>query len=157
MSELVKNHEVFSEEMYLDFAAEVIWPQLCPVREYDWIAHWECELLHSVSGYNELGCVFRTSFPAEGDPEVWVTNRFEPGERLEFVRSNAQRAIHFVIELRPEGKGTRLIWTHHVTALDERGRAALAGKAAAFKTQMRMVEAMLAHFLATGKCLGRDE
>ncbi|MEF2230851.1 MAG: FeoC-like transcriptional regulator, partial [Pseudodesulfovibrio sp.] len=126
------------------------------VREYDWIAHWECELLHSVGGYNEPGCVFRTAFPDEGDPEVWVTSRFEPCERLEFVRSNAQRAIHFVIGLAPEGGGTRLTWTHHVTALDERGRAGLAERATTFPAQIRMVEAMLAHFLETGKCLGRE-
>ena len=156
MSGIVSDHAVFNEEMYLDHAPEAVWPLLCPVREYEWIAHWECELLHSASGVNELGCVFRTAFPAEGGPEVWVTSRFEPCERLEFVRVNERRAIRFVIGLRPEGAGTRLRWTHHVTALDAAGRAGLAGRAETFAQQIRMLESMLGHYLATGACLGRD-
>ena len=64
-----------SADMHLDFAAEEIWPQLCPVREYDWIEIWDCEVLHTESGYNELGCVFRTDFPTEGGEEIWLTSR----------------------------------------------------------------------------------
>ena len=140
-------------EMNLAFPAEAVWPLLCPVREYDWIEVWDCELVHSVSGVNELGCVFRTAFPTEGDRETWVTSRFEPCERLEFVRVNNARAIRFVIRLFPEEGGTRLTWTQHVTPLNDAGREYLKDKPEAFRTQMAMCGKMLAQYLETGQML----
>ncbi|WP_319582308.1 SRPBCC family protein [uncultured Pseudodesulfovibrio sp.] len=141
-----------SAEMFLEHPAEAIWPLLCPVREYDWIAHWRCEVLRSESGVNELGCVFRTNLPGAG-PEVWLTSRFDPCERLEFVRTGRDRVIHFVIRLLPENGGTRLTWTHHVTTLTEAGNAELADKPAAFASQMAQLERMLGHYLETGGML----
>lgn len=146
-----------SAEMQLNFAAEQIWPQLCPVREYDWIEVWQCELLHSHSGYNEFGCVFKTDFPTEGGEEVWLTTRFEPHERIEFVRSNGVRVIHFIIQLTPEGIGTKMVWTHHVTALNEEGNAYVDGKPQTFAAQMSILETMLNHYLATGTMLRGKE
>jgi hypothetical protein len=122
------------------------------VREYDWIDHWRCEVLRSESGVNELGCVFRTDFPGEG-PEVWLTSRYEPCGRLEFVRTGRDRVIHFVIGLAPDGAGTRLTWTHHVTALTEAGNDGLSAKRAAFAAQMALLERMLGHYLETGEML----
>ncbi len=40
-------------------------PLLCPVREYEWIEPWQCEMLHSDSGFAEKNCVFRTDAPGE--------------------------------------------------------------------------------------------
>ena len=144
-------------EMHLPFAARGIWPLLCPVREYDWIETWECELVHSASGVNELGCVFRTAFPAEGDRETWVTSRFEPEERLEFVRVNSWRAIRFVIGLSPEPGGTRLTWTHHVTPLGADGKRYLENKPESFAAQVSMLEKRLVHYLETGEMLRGGE
>ena len=53
-----------SEEMYLEFPPGIVWPQLCPTREYELDRALECELVRSTSGYNGLDCVFRTDFPA---------------------------------------------------------------------------------------------
>lgn len=141
-----------SAEMRLNHPAEAIWPLLCPVREYDWIAHWRCEVLKSESGVNEPGCVFRTDFPAEG-PEVWLTSRFEPCERLEFVRTGPDRIIHFVIALAPDGDGTRLTWTHHVTALTEAGNGRLKDRPEAFAASAALLERMLGHYLDTSEML----
>lgn len=141
-----------STEMRFAHPAEVIWPLLCPVREYDWIAHWQCEILRSESGVNELGCVFRTAFPDDG-PEVWLTSRFEPCERLEFVRTGRDRIIRFVIGLAADGGGARLIWTHHVTTLTPEGGRALADKPRAFAKQTGLIERMLGHYLDNGRML----
>ncbi len=48
-----------------------VFPLLCPVREYEWIEPWQCEILHSDSGIAEKNCVFRTHAPGESD-DVWV-------------------------------------------------------------------------------------
>ena len=142
-----------SAETHLGFGAQAVWPLLCPVREYDWIDVWDCELLHSGSGVNELGCVFRTVFPTEGDRETWVTTRYEPPTRLEFARVNSWRAIRFVIGLESEPGGTRVTWTHHVTALSPEGERYLERKPGAFEIQMTMLGKMLAHYLETGEML----
>ena len=153
MADFVCDYMTVSEEMHLDFAPEAVWPQLCPVREYDWIEHWQCELVHSVSGVNELDCVFRTDFPGEGGPETWVTSRFEPFERIEFVRTNPARAIRLAIELEPDGAGTRMRWTQHVTPLDAAGNGYVKNKAGAFRAQMGMLKRSLSHYLETGRML----
>jgi len=157
MSKFISDHRVFSETMRINAAPEAIWPQLCPTREYDWIEHWRCELVRSRSGCNELGCVFRTHFPAEGEPETWLTTRFEPCRLLEFARVNADRAIRFVIELQPEGAGTRIAWTHDVTPLTERGNAMMPGLAETFPAKVRALETMLGHYLETGAMWRQEE
>lgn len=142
-----------STDMHLAFSAEKIWPQLCPVREYDWIEVWDCDVLHSVSGYNELGCVFRTAFPTEGDPEIWVTSRFDPFERIEFVRTNSTRTMRYIVELSEQNGATRLHWTQYITALNEQGNDYVDAKPEVYDTQMAMLEKMLAHYLETGQML----
>lgn len=153
MSEFKGKRITVSADMHLDFPADEIWPLLCPVREYDWIEVWECELVHSESGFNESGCVFRTDFPSEGGKEVWLTCRYDLNERLEFVRTNAIRIIHFTATLTPEKQGTRLTWTQHVTALNEQGNAYMTDKPETFASQMAGLEKMLGHYLKTGEML----
>ena len=41
---------------------ERVFPLLCPIKEYDWIPQWRCEMIYSKSGVAELGCVFKTDF-----------------------------------------------------------------------------------------------
>jgi len=139
--------------MHINATPKEIWPLLCPVREYDWIEVWDCEVLHTESGFNELGCVFQTHFPTEGDSETWVTSRFEPATRLEFVRTNSSRVIYYVVTLHPEEKGTRMTWTQHVTALNEDGIKYIKDKPQYFATNMGNLEAMLNHYLETGEML----
>jgi len=157
MSEMEKGNATFSIQMHLAFSAEEIWPLLCPVREYDWIEVWACDLVHSESGYNELGCVFQTEFPTEGDRETWVTSRFEPMERIEFVRINSWRGIRFVITLEPDDAGTVLTWTHHVTPLSDAGVEYVKNKPEVFDTQMGMLATMLGHYLETGQMIKGED
>jgi hypothetical protein len=143
-------HWTATADMRLAHPARDIWPLLCQVREYDWIAHWDCEVVHTESGINELGCVFRTDFPAEG-PETWLTSRYEPCSRLEFVRTGRDRIIRFEITLEADGNGTALGWTHHVTALSEEGAALFEGYAKRLADNMALLERMLGHYLDTGE------
>ncbi len=52
----------FTAQRTFDATPEEIFPLLCPTTELDWLPGWNCELLHSQSGYAELNCVLRTSF-----------------------------------------------------------------------------------------------
>ncbi|QGY39832.1 hypothetical protein GM415_06750 [Pseudodesulfovibrio cashew] len=157
MSESLGKTIAVSMDMHIPGYEVDIWPLLCPVREYDWIETWDCRLIQSRSGVNELGCVFVTDFPTECGAEVWITTRYEPYSRLEFVRTNSARIIRLEIALFREENGTRLTWVQHVTSLNAVGDEYIAQKPQAFARQMSAVEKMLGHYLRTGKKLKGEE
>jgi Polyketide cyclase / dehydrase and lipid transport len=103
--------------------ADVVFPLLCPVREYDWIPEWECEMVHSESGVAEMGCVFLTDFEGRG-PETWMVTRYDPPVLIEFCRvAGATRACHLQVGVEDQGDGTStLTWTYTHTGVDEAGR-----------------------------------
>jgi hypothetical protein len=111
--------------MFLSYQPQEIYPLLCPVREYEWIETWNCDMIRSQSGVNEKGCIFRTNFPGLGGPEIWVTSVFEPAERVEFVRTSPCVVSILQITLSPESNGTHLTWTQTMTALNEDGNLIL--------------------------------
>lgn len=133
---------------------ETAFPLLCPVREYEWIERWQCEMVYSASGIAEQGCVFRTDFPGDG-LETWVLCRYEPPKRIEFVRVSQDRTIHYVIELQRKDDGRTLItWTQEHTALTEAGSAGLAELSAeVYAHRMRFLNGLLDHYLITGQML----
>jgi hypothetical protein len=133
---------------------DMVFPFLCPVREYDWIEPWQCEMLHSESGIAEKNCVFRTRFPGESSDDVWVISHYEPNTKIEFVRVNALRTMCLSITLTDNGNGTtRAVNEQLLVGLTEQGNQLLVGMGEGFSFEMRMGEAMLNHYLTTGKKL----
>lgn len=131
-----------------------VFPLLCPVREYEWIEPWQCEMLNTDSGVAEKNCVFRTRFPGETSDDVWVVSHYEPNVRIEFVRVNALRVMSLSISLKEDGDGkTRAVNEQLLVGLTEEGNQSLESLAEGFSFEMRMGEAMLNHFLTTGKRL----
>ena len=147
--------KVVSHVMQLAAAPGDVFPLLCPVREYEWIDVWQCEMIHSASGVAEAGAVFRTAFPQDGPPDVWVISRYEPPRVIEFVRVNALRTIHYAIHLESEAAGhSRWRWTQTLTGLNAEGNALIAAvDAADFAQKIDAIASRLAHFLATGTML----
>lgn len=147
--------KIVSHVMQLAAAPGDVFPLLCPVREYEWIDVWQCEMIHSASGVAEAGAVFRTAFPQDGPPDVWVISRYEPPRVIEFVRVNALRTIHYAIHLESEAAGhSRWRWTQTLTGLNAEGNALIAAvDAADFAQKIDAITSRLAHFLATGTML----
>ena len=128
-----------------------VFPLLCPVREYEWIEPWQCEILHTDSGIAEKGCVFRTRFPGETSDDIWVISTYEPDTRIEFVRVNALRAMTLSITLADNADSTTSALNEQLlVGLTEQGNQALDGLADGFVFEMRVGEAMLNHYLTTG-------
>lgn len=150
-----RSRTVVSHVMQLAAAPGEVFPLLCPVREYEWIDGWQCEMIHSASGVAEAGAVFRTSFAQDGPIDTWVISRYEPPRAIEFVRVNPLRAIHYAIHLESEDaehSGWR--WTQTLTGLDAEGEALVAAvDAKVFAQKIAVLEAKLAHFLITGTML----
>lgn len=144
---------VLTYTMHLESEPEKIFPLLCPVREYEWIESWSCDMVYSESGFAELDGIFRTASPANGLVDTWVISRHERPGRVEFVRWNGMRAIHYSISLTAAGAGrTESEWRQVITGLNEEGNdyvRNLDGKE--FETMCRMEEKMLNHFLNTGQ------
>jgi hypothetical protein len=69
-------------------AKRAIFPLLCPKAEEAWIPGWQCEVLHSRSGRNEPGAVFRT-VGAFGGEVIWYTREYDQARGVvEFVRED---------------------------------------------------------------------
>ena len=136
---------------------ERIFPLLCPVREYDWIPPWRCELLYTQSGVAELGCVFRTEFGDQWGPETWVVSHYRPDEKITFVRTGSLRTTRYEVILagdRDDTAVTHLTWRQEITGLNLEGNKLVSALADdEFQTMMNALNEMLAHYLATGKSL----
>ena len=143
----------FRQTQHVHAEPEAIFPLLCPVREFDWIPAWDCELVYTESGLAEEGCVFQTDKGGDGGTDTWVISRHEPAERVSFVRVNSLRAIRYDIFLQPEGDGsTTLSWEQEITALNEEGdRHVAAQSQEEFAATIGKVERMLEHYLKTGE------
>jgi len=61
----VKKHTIL-----LHGKPEVLFPLLCPVREYEWIEPWKCDMIYSDSGFAEQDCIFQTDFPHDGPKDT---------------------------------------------------------------------------------------
>lgn len=129
---------------------ERVFPLLCPVREYDWIPHWKCQMLYSVSGYAELGCIFTTNFDDEYGEETWVVSHYEPPRKIAFVRLGAIRSTRYEVTLCPEATGhTKITWRNEITALQpEAGRIVEHFTTTKFTMLMKTINTMLADYLS---------
>jgi hypothetical protein len=136
---------------------EVVFPLLCPVRESDWLEDWTCDLVYTVSGVAEPGCVFTT--PHRGDTTtVWFMADHEPPRRVRFVRvTPGAMVVEIDILLAPLGSGeTEAAIRYTYTALGEQGRESL--ERSTEEEWLRMMEwweKSMNHYLQTGERLRR--
>ena len=144
----------YRDSWLISASAEAIFPLLCPVREYEWIETWKCEVVRTLSGVAEEDCIFRTDFPGQG-LMTWVVNRYEPPTAIEFTcLVPDSHAMRLKIRLTPEGSGTRLDWTRKLISISALGDT----RVAAFDAQvnadlMSRLHREITHFLTTGTCL----
>lgn len=140
---------VLSHEMVIGSSAENVFPLLCPVREYEWIPGWHCELVYTDSGIVEQGCVFATDFGDEFGREIWVVSSYEPFHTICFIRTGKRRTTRYLITVSDKENGSKLTWCQEMTALDERGDALIENTVSnVFKRQMAMLEKLLNSFYA---------
>lgn len=143
---------VQSHTMQISAPAASVFPLLCPVREYDWIDTWSCDLTYSHSGVAENHCVFQTDRQGEGKRN-WVVSRYEPDHIIEFVIFQQDSAIiKLDLYLSENAEGTtQLRVSHTFTGLNEIGNAAIESLPADFTSMRwtRLAEA-LNHYMQTG-------
>lgn len=150
----MRKRVVVEYEQYLDAKCEKVFPLLCPVREYEWIPQWRCDMIYSDSGAAELGCVFTTDYGADVGRETWVVFCYRPAEKTGFVRTGKHRTTRYEVFLQPQGNGTLIHWYQEITALDTLGDDLVAEfNQERFEALMIPLNKMLAHYLETGKSI----
>lgn len=144
---------IFTGEQNYSFSPEVVFPFLCPVREYEYLPNWECDIVYLDSGLAELGGVFITHPPGEENKkDVWVISRYEKNQAIEFVRVNDLRSMIYRIELEStETGGTIAKWEQIITGLTEEGNKHVNKlQQADFTAMLANIEELLQHYLEEG-------
>jgi uncharacterized protein YndB with AHSA1/START domain len=141
----------FVAERRFNAVPEAVFGLLCPTTELDWLPGWQCELLHSDSGYAELNAVFRTQF--FGREEIWVCTRYEPNRMIVYTRVSEEVSSTMTITLTDHRDGSVTgTWDITASALNERGNAAVAELAHA-EAEFEAVLDGLEHYVNTGKMI----
>jgi hypothetical protein len=150
-----RNRTIRSYTMNIDGSPDDVFPLLCPVREYDWIQPWHCEMVYTDSGVAESDCVFKTDFPDDGPEDTWVVSKYEPPKCIEFIRINSLRSIRYSIDLiQQENGSTQAKWKQIVTGLNSEGDIFVAGLIdEAYHGKMKTLQNMINHYLKTGEML----
>lgn len=133
---------------HLSFPPDAVFPLLCPVREYEWLDGWRCDMIYSDSGVAEDNCIFKT---AHAGGTFWSVSRYEPPRRIEFVTFAPNAAItRLKLSLTPVAGGTDLQWTRIFTGISELGNQSVG----TWKTEVdAQLTRKLEHYLKTGTML----
>jgi hypothetical protein len=148
--------KVVRHEAVIQASVEKVFSLLCPVREYEWIQGWSCNLKYSDSGTAEKGAVFTTDFRAEGH-SVWTVSRYEPNEAIEFVvvfPGSHVMTIAVALAALETGR-TRLLWTCTYTSLVDSNGFVESIDQDSFDQHQRHFDHALEHYCMTGAMLTR--
>ncbi len=132
---------------------EIVFPQLCPTREADWIDGWIADLIYTDTGYAEPDCILSTPDSNVLGPGLWIITQRKPNTFFEFVVIRKDGIVgHFTIELLDNGDGTcDTIWTLIFTAIDEKANAVIEAMPDKDPDFDAIVLGGLEHFLQTGE------
>ena len=120
------NRLVVEYDMEIRASRSKVFPLLCPVREYDWIPEWKCEVIYSQSGFAEKSCVFATEFDDGLGRESWLICEYDPPSQISFVRAGKHRIMRYDILLKEHKRNSTLTWRQEIITLTSKGRGHLA-------------------------------
>jgi len=146
--------KVFKGKQDYSFPPEDVFPMLCPVREYEYLPRWDCDIVYLDSGLAEQGGVFTTHSHGEGDhKDVWVISRYDTNRAIDFVRVDGMRTMAYRIELQgTETGGTVVSWEQTITGLTEEGNQHVNTlRQSDFTAMLLHMQELLQHYLAAGR------
>lgn len=142
----------------LSASPEKVFPLLCPVKEYDWIPTWQCKVIHTKSGYAELGCVFSTDFGDASGREIWVVCTYEKSRHIGFVKTGAHITTRYTVSLKSSQSGSTIQWEQEITSLDDNGDM-IVDKVTekVYDEKMKHVNTLLEYYLLHGQPMDEHE
>jgi uncharacterized DUF497 family protein len=129
-------------------------PLFGPVREKEWAAGWEPQIIYSTHPEWEEHMIFTTAGKhSHEDRYVWVVSQFRPNEYfIEYTVSTAQRIWFISVRCAPDSENTKVSVTYTYTGLTEEGnqlnKSALSRM---FAHDLRDWEEEINQYLASGK------
>ena len=109
----------------------------------------QCELLHSSSGYAEYNAVFRTD--VFGPQETWVCTRYEPCQAVDYTSVGNDSCGKLDISVTDNGDGTVTgAWTVTRSALTDKATLTPADARQA-EAQLETILDWLEHYVSTGE------
>jgi hypothetical protein len=154
MSRFQGNRIVSRHIMRLVAKPDAVFPLLCPKRELEWIDGWNYEMIYSTSGIAELGCMFKTNLPPEGEA-YWIMTKHIPPSEAEYVRFVTGLAmVRLNIKLSEIESGSEVVWELTYTGITDQGNEFIAEHAEdQSKRSALRLERSLNHFFQTGEKL----
>ena len=104
----IAKRQYLSASHTINAMTDQVFTLLCPVREFDWIEEWACEMIYSDSGVAELGCIFSTYNEEDGGKDIWVISRYDVNQGIQFIRTNAIRNIRYDLTLTADSNKTHI-------------------------------------------------
>jgi hypothetical protein len=133
-------------------------PLFGPIREREWAAGWNPEILYSTTGLVDEHMVFKTPSHGHGEPDyIWTVSKYAPDRTLiEYTVSTPERLWTITIRCR-EGipdRSTEAEITYTYTGLTALGNA-INERAlqVMYAHDLRDWEEAINHYLATGERL----
>lgn len=140
------------DRFILEATPERVFPLLCPKRELEWLPGWEYEMVYSQSGYNEAGCIFRTS-RQYGFEVIWTCDEYDPKNGvIRFVNIAPDMVVvQFRIRLTETPDHTSAICLEQImTGLSEAGNKIIEQHERELPGKPSAIEQMLGYYLKTG-------
>ena len=154
---------VRSYVQHIEAPPEAVFPLICPVREGEWLEGWaeSCELIWSVSGVAEPGCVFRTLEPSRPET-IWIITDHDPDRGIVvFARVTPGLAASTLrIEVSASDDGSTVVairYTVVPTSLEGVTYAAARYDRTELAASIVWWERSMNHYLRTGQLLRREE
>ncbi len=133
---------------------EKTFPLFGPIREKEWAAGWEPQVIYSEHPEVEEHMIFKT---AGNNPEekeyVWVVAQYKPAEFfIEYQVSTHQRIWFITVKCKPQQENTLVSVTYSYTGLTDIGnRINQESLAKMFAHDLRDWEEAINFYLSTGK------
>lgn len=135
---------------------QAVFPLFGPIREKEWAAGWNPEIIYSNHPEIEQQMVFKTSGKHTDEPEyLWIVSNYQPEKhRIEYTVSTANRVWFITVQCEAELQETSVTVTYSYTGLNAAGN----------QRNKEMLEQMFAddlqdwkvainHYLHTGRIL----
>lgn len=149
----ILDQKIISFTGELNHPPESIFPLLCPAREADWIPDWDAQLLHTMSGYAEENCVFRTYDSDHKGGGTWICITYNPSREIEYIRVSPHLVTRIRIILTLLSPNVTLItWNKFHSALDSIGNKQIGKDHSADKMKKSLLT-MLAYYLDNGEII----
>lgn len=152
MEEFKAKRIIVSHKQLLKSTPDKVFPLLCPVREYDWIETWKCNLIYSDSGFAEKDSIFTTGYSSD-DKRTWVVDEYEVDEHIQFIVFTNTYVIRYKITLtRIDDYITEAVWEQTITALNAAGNNYVENfSVKEYQAMVGRLEKMINYYLETGE------